>query len=187
MIEKILNLDTSIFRLINSHWTNQLLDAVLPFLRQPYFWIPLYVFILTYMLASYGKRAVPWIITLMFVFAYTDMTAASLLKPWVSRIRPCNDLESVRLLVNCGGGYSFPSAHASNHFGISFYIIFSLNMILGSKTKWLLFLWAFAVAYAQVYVGVHYPLDILMGAFLGIFFGKIGAMIYLKNTSFIYQ
>ncbi len=176
------DLDSRLFRVINQEWANAVLDLILPFVRQAYFWIPVYVFILSLMLLQYGRKAVPWLLALIFVFAYTDLIAASLLKPLIARIRPCNDLESMRLLVNCGGGYSMPSAHASNHFGLSYFILFTLRDCLPKYAKTLLVLWAVAVAYAQVYVGVHYPLDVFVGALIGILVAWAVSHFYIKKT-----
>ena len=93
----------------------------------------------------------------------------------VERLRPCNDLDlagQIRVLVDCGSGFSFVSSHATNHFAISFLLI----SLYYRQWKWifpLCFLWAFVVSYAQVYVGVHYPFDILGGAALGILIGLL--------------
>jgi len=91
----------------------------------------------------------------------------------IGRVRPCNDpvlSDIVRDLVQCGSGYSFPSTHATNHFAMAIFIA----MTLGAKRPllWLgCLLWAGSVSYAQIYVGVHYPLDIIGGALLGIMIG----------------
>ncbi len=183
-MESLIAWDLELFRRINSQWISVFFDAVLPFIRQAYFWVPVYVFILAYVAARWGRRSIPWLITLVIVFAYTDLVAASLIKPWAERIRPCNDLDSVRLLVNCGGGYSFPSAHAANHFGLSFFILYSLREYLSNGARTLLILWAVCVAYAQVYVGVHYPLDVMAGAFLGWGIAYIVARFLANSRSF---
>jgi undecaprenyl-diphosphatase len=85
----------------------------------------------------------------------------------------------MRLLVECGSGYSFPSSHATNHFGMSLFLYFSF----GKFYKWIkptVILWAALVAYAQVYVGVHYPLDVVFGALLGFLIGHFVCWAYQK-------
>ena len=93
--------------------------------------------------------------------ALTDMTGTYLIKHMVERLRPCNDpifAEHVRLVINkCAGGYSFISNHAANHFGMAVFFTLTLRRILGSWV-WLALIWAPLIAFAQVYIGVHYPL-----------------------------
>jgi undecaprenyl-diphosphatase len=107
---------------------------------------------------------------LVLNFGVTDIVSSSVIKPLVERPRPCHGETmnlDVRLLVDCGSGFSFTSSHATNHFGLAFFLIFTL----GKRWKYIiapLIVWAVIVAYAQVYVGVHYPLDVLSGALLGI-------------------
>jgi undecaprenyl-diphosphatase len=96
------------------------------------------------------------------------------------RLRPCNDpINSLhmRLLVECGSGYSFPSSHATNHFGMSLFLYFSF----GKFYKWIkptVILWAALVSYAQVYVGVHYPIDVFTGAIIGSLIGFLIAKLF---------
>jgi undecaprenyl-diphosphatase len=88
----------------------------------------------------------------------------------------------IRFLARyCGANGSFTSSHAVNHFAFATYVASTMKGI----SKWFnsLFAWAFAIAYAQVYVGVHYPSDILTGAFLGIVFGLVGAQITRQTLS----
>lgn len=183
MIDSLVAWDWSAFECINQHWTNGFFDLIMPFMRQAYFWIPVYLFIFAYSILMLGRRAVPFLIAFVFVFFYSDLIAASLIKPLVERIRPCNASEQVRLLVNCGGGYSFPSAHATNHFGISFFLYFALRQYLPSYMKFLIILWALVVSYAQVYVGVHFPLDVLAGGLIGVIIARFVSW-YLVRTDF---
>ena len=115
-------------------------------------------------------------ILLIFV---SDQISSHVIKPFVGRLRPCNEIlikDYVRLLANCSSGFSFPSSHATNHFALAFFLIVLFN----KRYKWVfpvLFFWAFAISYSQVYVGVHYPLDILTGGFLGTIIGITFGMI----------
>jgi undecaprenyl-diphosphatase len=86
----------------------------------------------------------------------------------------------VRLLLDhCSGGFSFTSSHAANHFGLAMFIFISLTPVF-KKYTWLFFLWAGVIAYAQIYVGVHYPLDVLVGAMIGLVVGKLNGMVFKK-------
>lgn len=159
---------------------NPFFDTWMPLFRNPYFWTPVYLFLLIWMWKKYNKVGLLWCLFFLITFALCDFISASIIKNEVQRIRPCND-ESlqflIRKIVKCGAGYSFPSSHATNHFGLSFFIIFTL----GKKYKhaiWLALFWAILVCFAQVYVGVHYPLDIFGGALLGI------CLAYITGTLF---
>ncbi|MGF1924924.1 MAG: phosphatase PAP2 family protein [Bacteroidia bacterium] len=118
----------------------------------------------------------------MITFALGDFISAKLIKPNVQRVRPCNEVslsKSIIKRVPCGSGYSFPSAHATNHFAIALFLI----GIFYRDWKWILplgLIWAALVAFAQVYVGVHYPLDTLAGALLGTAIGLITSTFYKK-------
>ena len=126
------------------------------------------------------------ILFLGLTFGCTDFISSSLIKPTVQRLRPCNDPEiksDVKNLVDCGSGYSFPSSHASNHFGLAVFLI----VLFFSKWKLILpigLLWAASISFAQVYVGVHYPIDILAGAMLGGMIGFIMGKILLASKTF---
>ncbi|MEY2901476.1 MAG: hypothetical protein RLY89_582, partial [Bacteroidota bacterium] len=87
----------------------------------------------------------------------------------------------VRLLLpNCGSGYSFTSSHATNHFAFAVFIFITMGQVLG-KWKWAFLFWAGSVAYAQVYVGVHYPIDVLVGGLLGTLIGFISANLFQQR------
>jgi len=112
----------------------------------------------------------------MITAGVADFTSSKIVKPLIERVRPCNDTTlpfEVRELVKCGGGYSFTSSHATNHF---------VSLVLGFLRKkwitWALLTWAASIAYGQVYVGVHYPLDVITGAVLGSLIGLSFELIY---------
>jgi membrane-associated phospholipid phosphatase len=183
MLEFIQHIDETILNLIHIKWANSLLDFVMPFIRNQYFWSPVYLFLLVYMSLNHKKKGLLWCLFFFITFMYCDFISATIIKPMAHRLRPCNEPYlsfTVRELVGCGSGYSFPSSHATNHFGMSFFIIFTL----AKNNKTIIFLslfWASIVCYAQMYVAVHYPFDILCGAFLGIVIAKLNSLYYLKR------
>ncbi len=179
MIE-ILAYDEALFRLINGEWRYAILDTILPLARNKLIWIPLYVFIVSFMLENFKLKGLYWLFFAISLLGVSDFVSSKLIKKSIKRERPCRneDLkDTLHLQVTCGSGYSFTSSHASNHFTIATFIFFTLGAIF----RWIrvpVLLWAGMVAYAQVYVGVHYPLDVICGALLGIFIATIGAALY---------
>jgi len=118
----------------------------------------------------------------LVLFAVTDHTSAAIMKPYFARLRPCFEpaLEGViRSVVSCGGKYGMPSTHASNHFGMASFWFFGFLWMGGRRWYWL-WIWALAIGYAQVYVGKHYPGDILVGAMLGTLAGWLFALLFRK-------
>ena len=161
----ILEFDTLLFQWVNNDLTNPVFDWVLPIMRNKLTWIPVYIGIVAYIVRS-KKR---WLWMLLFLFigvGISDYTSSSIIKKSVERVRPCNT-EGLAVMerVHCGGGYSFTSSHAANHFFISCYL--ALVVFLTSRARWMLMAWAGIVSISQVYVGVHYPLDVLSGGLLG--------------------
>lgn len=181
-LEAIERLDKNLFIKINSGLANPVFDAVLPFLRDSNFWAPLYLLIGVFMLLNFQKKGLIWIFAFLCAVAITDLVGTYLFKVNVQRLRPCYDpyfFHHVRLLLKqCSGGYSFISNHAANHFGLAAFIVFTLS---GWRPyMYFFFLWAFVIAFAQVYVGVHYPGDVLAGALVGIAAGSAVALLFHK-------
>lgn len=179
----LIELDQYLFSAINQGMSNSFFDWLMPYLRNRYFWSPLYLFLAIFFVRNYKNRG--WMLLLFFglTFGVTDYLTSSVIKPSVERLRPCNDPDiknDMNILIACGSGYSFPSTHAANHFALAFFLI---NMFY---RRWkailpLAFLWALSISFAQVYVGVHYPLDVTFGALIGSLTGFMMAAI-LKTT-----
>lgn len=176
--------DKELFIKLNSHWTNSFFDTLFPFFRNSVFWAPLYIFMAAFIAFNFGKKGLWWALVFICTVALTDLTGNHLFKEIFQRPRPCSDplfLNHVRLLLNqCSGSYSFVSNHAANHFGMATFAVLTFK---GIFKKWMYFayLWAFLIGYAQIYVGVHYPLDVLGGAVLGIIIGSVTAFVFNKN------
>ncbi len=183
----ILEWDRSLFIKLNSEWTNPFFDAVLPWLRNASTWAPLYLFLFFFVVMNFKSKAVWWILLFVVTIALTDMTGTYVFKHTIERFRPCRDPEMipyVRLLLKqCGGGYSFVSNHAANHFGMATFFYISFRKII-PRWAWIGFILAALVCYAQVYVGLHYPLDVLGGAVLGLLLGGLTGLIFNKRFGF---
>ena len=164
MIDHLLQFDKHLFYFINHDLGNAFFDWLMPILREPRTWI-LYI-----------------ILALILAFAIADSGSAGLGKHIFKRLRPCNDPTMASTIITripCGTGYSFPSAHASNHFALAVL----LCLIFGKKWRWtwlLALLWASLICFAQVYVGVHYPIDVTTGALYGTLVGWLTYQLFKK-------
>lgn len=172
-------IDEKLLNVIHNRGGYEILDSVMPYLRNPYFWSPLYLFILVWMWLNKRTVFARWLLYGLSVFASCDYVSASIIKPYFQRLRPCHEyfLFPMRHLMDCGSGFSFPSAHAANHFGLSTFILITLGREYPKIRIWVM-LWACLVCYAQMYVLAHYPSDIFIGALIGILFGMLLAGIY---------
>lgn len=173
------NFDNYLFLKINTVWTSPFLDAIIPWWRDKNTWIPLYLFLMLFVFWNFGKKAIPWAIFILATVAVTDQVSSHFLKEYFDRVRPCNDVVmrlKERFLINYRPqSGSFPSSHASNHFAVGVFCFITLKRYFG-KWAWLFIFWAATISYGQIYVGVHYPTDIIGGAIVG---SLIGWMMYL--------
>lgn len=185
--QKLEQWDQWLFIQINSVWTNPVFDSVMPFLRNAKVWAPLYLFLGVFVILNFRRNGGWWCLFFIVTAALTDMTGTHVFKHTIERMRPCSDpdfFSQVRLLVSyCSGGFGFVSNHAANHFGLAAFLFITMKPVL---PKWAPagFVWAGLIAYAQVYVGVHYPLDVLAGAVLGLIFGTITGIVFNKRFGF---
>ena len=172
--------DFQIFKMINTGLSSPLLDAFLPWTREPLFWVPLYLFIIAFVMFNFGKKGYWFVLFLAITVSNSDIVSSRLIKKSVERLRPCND-DNVAVIkrVRCGGGYSFTSSHATNHFAVASFLVSTLGLYFKRYRGWL-WLWAAVISFAQVYVGVHYPLDILAGALVGTIIGQWWAWVFRK-------
>lgn len=164
--------DVAIFRFINLTLANPVTDVVMPFLtdlNQNWFGRGLIAAAWLLLVARGGKPGRAAAFLLIPLIAVSDQISSNVIKGLFMRPRPCHLLngaavvEGVRLLVGCGGGYSFPSSHAVNHFAAATL----LSRYYPGAARYL-FGYAALIALSRVFVGVHYPLDVIGGALIGL-------------------
>ena len=182
MLEQLIHIDKEIFLFINQGLSNPFFDWLLPILRNPFTWSPLYLFLIIFFIKHYGKVGILIVVCTLINFGISDGVSSHLIKKSVKRIRPCNDIEfkhEVNSRVRCGSGFSFTSSHATNHFAMAFFWIVLFRR-KWRHTLWLCILWAALIAISQIYVGVHYPLDILCGSILGTCIGLLSGNLFKR-------
>ena len=173
--------DYFLFSKMNGEWHNAFLDSVIPFIRESYLWIPFYFFLILFTTINFKIRGWYWVLFFILNAMLSDFVSSTLIKGNLFRLRPCHDpslADKVRFLVSyCPTSSGFTSSHAANHFAITMFIFTTFKKAL--SPYWVfLFLWACIISYAQVYVGVHFPLDIFCGAIVGLILGYIPAKIF---------
>ncbi|MEP6674037.1 MAG: phosphatase PAP2 family protein [Ferruginibacter sp.] len=184
MFKQLIQADKNLFRILNGKWHNNFFDILMPQMRNAPFWLPLYLFLLLVVLINFKKTGWVWALFFFGTAALSDIISSHILKAYIIRVRPCNDpdmAEGLRFLVAYRPqSYSFTSSHAFTHFAMATFFYLTLKNYLG---KWMLlvFAWAFIIAYAQVYVGVHYPIDVAGGAILGSMAGYLFGRIFNKQ------
>jgi undecaprenyl-diphosphatase len=187
MLEPLFQVDRWLFHLLNQQWTNPVFDELFPFLRNQFFWVPVYFFLLSFVGLNFKKQVFWWAAFLLATFAFTDLVSTQVFKAFVHRPRPCWDpvtASTARMLIPCSTSYSFVSSHAANHFGLSTFVFLTFRH-LQVRFLWLLFVWAGLVCYAQIYAGAHFPLDVLGGMLLGILTGMKAASVFQKQFGFL--
>lgn len=180
MFETIQSLDSSAFVLVNQTLANPLTDFGMPLLTNDLFLRIGFGVVALLMLWKGDNRLRRAALFSLVVLLLGDYFSSSVIKPLVGRLRPCQNpamLNSVHLLVSCGSGKSFPSSHAVNAFSVAFF--FFLATPSATRVLRSVMILAVLIALSRVFVGVHYPLDILSGALLGLSVGWSGGHLYL--------
>lgn len=188
MIHSLIEKDIELFLFLNNLGTTQW-DSFWLILTNKFSAIPLYLLLLYKAFKQLGfKKTVVLVLFVAVLILVSDQTS-NLFKYGFKRLRPCHtpNLSDLFRLVGgrCGGLYSYFSAHAANTMAIA--VFFSLVLkIKNNLNVYLIFLWAILVGYSRIYIGVHFPLDILTGMFFGIIYGILFYKLYMffieKNT-----
>lgn len=171
ILPTLIEYDRWLLAKINGEWSSDFLDAVYPYWRARTTWIPVYVALVAFVLYRYRRLGGQILAALAITMALANTISSELIKKTVQRTRPCREAAiQVRSIegMDCSSGYSFTSSHSTNHFALSWSLIYFIPYFRSRRAwRWLLLFWAASIAYGQAYVAVHYPLDILCGALLG--------------------
>lgn len=187
MIEFLKNIDTDLFLFLNGIHSD-FFDSLMWWISNKYIWIPLYAILLYLLIKKYGKKSVLPVVTIILLIIITDQLSVSLFKNMFQRFRPTHNLDISGLVhtVNNykGGLFGFISSHAANSYGIAVL----LSLFLKNKSFTIVLLsWATVVSYSRIYLGVHYPSDIVCGGLFGIIIAFILCKLYLIADRIIYQ
>jgi len=175
--------DSWLLQLVNQKLSNPILDTVAPLFRETLFWIPVYIFLLVFILQNFGSKGLWWALAVVLVAAVSDLVSSQVIKQLIWRTRPCQDVVlsgKIYFFINyCPTSSGFTSSHATTHFAQATFFYLTLR----HTSKWwkLAFVWAFMIAFSQVYVAVHYPFDVFCGAILGCIIGWTITKLYNRQ------
>jgi len=179
-----MELDRRLLVWLNSFHTGWL-DPVMYYTSQTLFWLPLYLFLLWLIIKDFKKEWWIPMIGIAITILLADQITASIMKPFFARLRPSQEptLQGIVHLVTdhngeiyTGGLYGFASSHAANTFATATFF----TLLFRSKHRWItwLFLWAAGMTYTRIYLGAHYPGDILVGGTVGVVSALVGFKVY---------
>lgn len=184
LINRLIEFDKELMLRINTRWHHPILDILFQHIRETYFWLPLYLFFIVLAILNFGKKGWLWVLTGTLTIILTDQFSSNLIKNNFDRLRPCRDpmvSDHIRFFIQyCPRSSSFMSSHATNHFGFACFVIFTLRKFTGPWI-YLLLLMAFLISYGQVYVGVHFPIDVICGGLSGSIIGYGMSIIFNKK------
>lgn len=188
MIESLIALDRSLFLTINS-WHSEWMNPLMILFSGQIIWFPLIVIALWMVHKQLGIKGLSlFFLFLLLTIIASDVSSSYILKNTFNRLRPCREIDLKPLIYNfgqkCGGKFGYVSSHAANSVAI---VLFTLRAI-PNKNHYVYLLWLLPllVSYSRIYLGVHYPGDVISGALVGVIWGLIFSWIF-KRTNIMEQ
>lgn len=183
MIETIKYAEYEWFLWLNSFHT-PFWDIIMFWATYRFTWLPLYAYLIYYLFTKYRANFWQNLLFVALSVGLSDRFTTGFMKPYYQRFRPCHDpaiQNLVHVVSDCGGQYGFASSHAANCFALAM----AFYLLNGSKKmSFFLFLWAIIVSYSRIYVGVHFPTDLIVGALVGVI---ISSMLWILKNFITYN
>lgn len=178
MLDFLYSIDLSIFFFINHNLSSVFLDKFFSLITDVTKWYIAYVILLGILFRYGGKKGKIAAVAVIILILCADQLGAKLLKELFQRVRPCNALADVLTPLGCPGSFSFPSNHALNNFAVAvfFYRLYP-------NLKWVLFITAVLISLSRVYLGLHYPSDVIGGALIGSLIGYVFSLVINRINS----
>lgn len=179
ILERLKELDQELFLTLNSYHS-PFWDFIMMWFSDRFIWFPFYGLLLIFIIWKLKWKSIYAIVAILITVIGADQFTSRFMKSYFERPRPCHE-ESLQPLIHmvsgCGGQFGFVSSHAANTFGLAMICW----LLFRHRYPWLglIFVWAIPVSYSRIYLGVHYPLDIVIGALVGM---CIAWLIYLLYT-----
>jgi undecaprenyl-diphosphatase len=180
--------DEQLFLFLNGdggYW----LDRFMWFSSGKFSWLPIYVVLLFLLYKKLGAKGLLWLIpVLVLCITANDQLASSVFKHWIQRLRPSHEPHLANFIhlvhgsngeLYFGGKYGFYSSHAANNAGVLTLVLLLIRPVKNWVTAALV-AWVLLIGYSRIYLGVHYPGDILMGFGMGTLLGLMFYSIYLQ-------
>jgi undecaprenyl-diphosphatase len=175
MFDLLYNADVAVFFFFNHYLSAPFLDRFFSIITNVNNWYITYVILLAYVFIKGGRTGRIAVIGVILLILVTDQVSHKIIKELFQRVRPCHVLANVITPLGCSGTYSFPSNHAVNNFAAAMF----LSMLYRGYT-WIFFLTALLVAVSRIYLGLHYPSDVLAGALIGAGTGYLFGILAIK-------
>jgi undecaprenyl-diphosphatase len=180
-IDSIKDIDTKLFLFLNGKH-NSFFDGIMFWSSHRFTWIPLYILFFFLVYRHFGKRTWTVVLCVALLAGLSDQLSVHMFKNYFMRYRPCHNLllqSQVHLNDGCGGTYGFISSHAANTFALATF----LTLLFRKKMRYfgpLVISWACFVSYSRIYNGVHYPLDVIAGAMVGIILAVLAYILWKR-------